>query len=165
MALFLKKFPFNDKLIILKGENAGKATDELSKWSESLNRQVVASPVAPEPATELPDVSANDSGTLGGTFVAGMYRVNAYREVMVQDPVSSSLAITLTWTHNAKAMTRTLSAFGGAPQVTTDSASDVEIIEIDPGTTIGYTLTYASNTPGLARFQITLLAELLQTLS
>jgi len=39
------------------------------------------------------------------------------------------------------------------------------VIEIDPNTSISYTLTYASNTPGLARFQASLIANLLQTLS
>lgn len=164
MAIFLRALPYNDVLIILKGENAGKSTDELVKWAESITRQAEASPVAPEPATQLTGVAASASGNLGGALVAGLYRVNVYREVTVEDPVSSSLAVTISWTHNGKALTRTLSAFAGAPQQDTDTASDVTILEIDANTTIGYALTYASNTPGLAEFQVTLIAELLQTL-
>lgn len=168
--LFLRKFPFNDDVVYIKGQFSGKATEDLVRWAESVERQTGASPVAPEPAVQLgapPDagITATESGNFGGSLTAGLYRVNAYREVRVTDPVSSSLAIELQWTHNGKALIRNLSAFAGAPQTVNDSAGDVTIIEIDPQTTIGYTATYASNTAALAQFQVTLLAELLQTLS
>lgn len=165
MSLFLRQFPYNDEIIGLAGKNKAKATDELIKWAESIERQADASPVRPQPAEVLTDVAANATGTLTGTEAAGLYRVTAYREVTVVDPVSSSLAIAISWTHNSKALTRTLSTFSGAPQATTSTAGDVTAIEIDPGTTISYSLTYASNTPGLARFSVTMSAELIQTIS
>ena len=165
MAVFLRNLPYNDVLIVMKGKDAGKPTDEFTKWSESVERQSSASPVAPEPSEQLEDISASTSGTLGGDIPAGIYAVYAYREVTTQDPVSSSLALALSWTHNGKALTRTLTAFGGAPQAITDTVGDVAVIEIDPNTPISYTLTYASNTPALARFQCVLIANLLQTLS
>lgn len=175
--IFLRALPFNDVLIVTKGSKAnrknlpagfsdeGKATDELVKWANSIELQAAHSPVAPEPVTRLENVAASESGNLGGTFPAGFYRVNVYREVVSEDPVSSGCDVTILWTHNGKSLSRALSAFSGAPQQDTDSASDVTMIEIDPNTTIGYQITYASNTPGLAEFQVTMLAELLQTLS
>lgn len=165
MAVFLRDFPYNDEIIGDKGVNKNKATDELIKWAESITRQSEASPVLPQPVTRLTGVDANATGNLGGAETAGVFRVSAYREVTVADPVSSSLAIDIAWTHNGKALTRTLSAFTGAPQTVTDTISDVEIIEVDAGSAISYSLTYASNTPGLAEFQVVLAAELIQTIS
>lgn len=162
MSLFLRRFPFDDTLIVLEGAHAGKSTDALVKWAESIERQTDAAPVRPDDGVRLENVGASDAGTLGGADVAGTYRVSAYREVVVADPVSSALGITIGWTHNGKALTRTLSAFGGAPQTVNDTASDLTVVEIDPGTTISYTLTYASNTPGLGRFFASLVAELLE---
>lgn len=175
--LFLRALPFDDELIITKDgtgsrqglapkvSDIGKATDSLSKWAESIQRQAAASPVAPTPAEQIQSIVASSAGTIGGTIPSGIYAVYAYREVIAVDPVNSSLGLEITWTHNTKAMTRMLSAFTGAPQAITDSVGDVAIIETDPNTTIGYVLTYASNTPGLAEFAASLLANLLQTTS
>ena len=181
MSVFLRKLPYNDKLVITKGDTVtdprtghariataddeGKPTDEMAKWAESMERQSSAAPVAPEPAVQLENIAASDSGTLGGDIPSGIYAVYAYREVLVADPVSSSLALSIGWTHNGKALTRTLSAFSGSPQTVNDTVSDVTVIETDPNTPISYTLTYASNTPGVARFQCSLIGNLLQTLS
>ena len=165
MALFLRQFPYNDEIVALKGNSKAKATDELLKWAESIERQSSASPVRPQPAEVLTNIAANTTGTLTGVEAAGFYRVTAYREVTAVDPVSSSLAIAIAWTHNGKALTRNLSTFSGAPQATTSTAGDVTAVEIDPGTTISYSLTYASNTPGLAKFSMTMSSELVQTIS
>ena len=165
MAVFLRDFPYNDAIVGKSGVDAQKATDELIKWAESITRQSEASPVLPQPVTRLIDVAANASGNLGGVDTAGVYRISAYREVTTADPVSSSLGVDIAWTHNGKALARTLSAFSGAPQAITDTASDVSVIEIDAGTAISYALTYASNTPGLGKFQVVLAAELIQTVS
>ena len=164
-SVFIRALPYNDVLIFVKGEFAGQATDEMAKWAEGIQKQASATPVAPTPAVQLADIAAGDTGNFGATLPAGIYRVNAYREVTTADPVSGSLGITLSFTHNGKALTRILAGFSGAPQTTSDQRGDVEILEIDPNTTIGYTLTYASNTPGVSRFQVSMIAELLQTLS
>lgn len=163
--VFIRALPYNDELIIVKGNDAGKATDEMAKWAESIQKQSNASPVAPTPAVQIEAIQASTSGTLGGSIPAGIYAIYAYREVVAADPVSSSLALSIQWTHNGKALTRTLSNFAGAPQTINDSASDVTVIEIDPNTPISYTLVYASNTAGLAEFQCSLIANLLQALS
>lgn len=165
MAVFLRKLPFNDILIILKGADAGMATDEFVKWAESIERQSNASPVAPEPAVQLTDIGATVSGNFGGTLPAGIYQINAYRECTTEDPVSSAFDLEIQWTHNGKAMTRQLSSFAMAAPTDTDSLGDTTVIEIDPNTTIGYSLVYASNTPGLAQYAASLIANLLQTIS
>ena len=159
---YQEPFPSNDRIV----DKEGRPTRELNDWIElSLLSQLQASPVRVQPAEVLTGIIGNTVGTLGGDQVAGLYRVTAYREVTIADPVSSGLAIDIAWTHNGKAMTRTLSPFAGAPQVITDSAGDVTAMEIDPGTPISYTLTYASNTPGLAQFSVTMSAELVQTIA
>lgn len=172
-AVFLDKLPYNDVLIITDAAAkaakepgwAGKPTEELTKFFESMQRQVQSSPVAPEPAVVLTNISANDSGTFGGELPAGLYAIHAYREVTTEDPVSSSLGVTITWTHNGKSLSRPLSTFSGTPQQDTDTATDVSVIETDPNTSIGYVLAYASNTAALARFSLSMIAELLQTIS
>lgn len=165
MALFLRDFPFDDIIVELKGKAAGKSSQTFNDWAASLTRQSEASPVRPQPAEVLADVQANGSGTLGGSQAAGLYRVTGYAEVTTADPVSSSLRVDLGWTHNGKAMTRLLFNFAGAPQTTTDSTGAVAPIAIDPGTSISYTITYASNTPGVARYDLILSAELIQTIA
>lgn len=140
----------------------GYLTDDALRWLEqSLLQRVNNTPFRLQEADQLTAIAASDSGTLGGDQVAGLYRVNVYREVTVADPVSSGLAITLTWTHNGNVLTRTLSAFASAPQLVGDNASDVELVEVQEGTPILYTMTYAS-AGGVARFAATLTAELIQ---
>lgn len=153
---FNEPFPSRDAIV----KPSRKATETLVRWQEqSLQERVDRTPFRVEVEAEL-TVDASTSGNLGGDQVAGLYRIVAYREVTTADPVSSSLALVIGWTHNGKALTRTLSAFAGAPQTINDTAGDVAVIETDAGTPISYTITYASNTPGLAQFVVTLVAEL-----
>lgn len=157
----LEPYPVRDPIV----KKSLKPADVLVRWEEqTLQNRVDASPYRVQDAEVLTDIAASAAGTLGGDQTAGLYRVSAYREVTVQDPVSSSLALVIAWTHNSKALTRTLAAFTGAPQNVNSTVGDVTAIEIDPGTPISYTLTYASNTPGLARFSCSLSAELLQSI-
>jgi hypothetical protein len=67
--------------------------------------------VAPDPVAQLQGINGSTSGTLGGDIPAGLYVVYVYREVTTQDPVSSSLQGSINWTHNGKAMTRSLANF------------------------------------------------------
>lgn len=113
----------------------------------------------PPPQTDL---QASGLAVLIASATAGQYRISVYREVVVADPVSSSLAIVIGFTHNTKALLRTLAAFAGAPQTANDNAGDTVVIDVDAGTPITYTATYASNTPGVARFYLSLTPELVQ---
>ena|SRR5688572_18688367 len=155
--------PFPSRDVIVK--KSRKASDTFIRYSEqSVEQRLARTPFRVQPFDTLTDVSASGSGTIATDQISGVYRVSVYREVTTADPVSSSLAVSVQWTHNGKALTRTLPAFGAAPQTVNDSAGDATVIEIDPGTPISYTYTYASNTAGLARFDLTIGAELLQAI-
>ncbi len=162
-------FPSRDAIVTVtvgEGDQAqtfkGFPTDDLIRWMEqSLLQRVQNTPFRLQGADELTSIDASTAGTLGGDQVAGLYRVSVYREVTTADPVSSSLQITLTWTHNGATCSRVLSSFAGAPQVLGDNASNTELVQVDPGTPILYTLTYAS-AGGVGRFTATLTAELVQ---
>lgn len=152
-------FPSRDAIV----KESRLSADVFTKWNEqSLLQRVDRTAYRVASSVRLPDVAASDSGTIVPDAVAGSYRITAYREVIAADPVSSSLAIVVGFTHNGKALTRTLSAFAGAPQTVSDNVGDQQPIEVDAGTPVSYTLTYASNTPGLSVFQVLLLAELLE---
>lgn len=157
----LEPYPVRDPIV----KTSRKAADVLVRYEEQVVQQRLdESPQRVQAAEVLTNIAASDVGTLGGDQSAGLYRVTAYREVTTQDPVSSSLALVISWTHNGKALNKTLAAFGAAPQTIFDTAVDVIAVQIDPGTPISYTLTYASNTPALARFACTMSAELLQAI-
>lgn len=159
---FNEPFPTRDPIV----KESRHPADVLVRWEEqSLQLRVDATPFRVQQADVLTGIIATGSGTLGGDQAAGLYRVTAYREVTAADPVSQSLALTLRWTHNTKPMTRILSAFTGAPMNTNDNTGDVAAIEIDPGTPISYDYTYASNTPGVGQFALTISAELLQAIA
>ena len=152
-------FPSRDAIV----KKSRRSTDVFTRWNEqALLERVSRTPFRVQSSEMLENVGASTSGSIATEQSGGLYRVSAYREVTTTDPVSSSLALAVSWTHNGKAMTRTLTAFAGAPQTTADSVGDSAVIEIDAGTPISYTLTYASNTPALARFEVTLMAELLE---
>lgn len=153
-------FPSRDAIV----KSSRKSADVFTRWNEqSLLNRVDRTPFRVQSSDQLTNIGASTSGTIATEQAGGLYRVSVYREVTTADPVSSSLAIALGWTHNGKSLTRTLSAFTGAPQTVNDTAGDSVVIEIDAGTPISYTVTYASNTPGLARFEATLMAELLES--
>lgn len=157
------KEPFPSRDAIVK--ESRHSADVFTKWNEqSLLQRVdrTAYRVSSSVRLDDPPVSASDAGTIVPDAVGGTYRITATREVIAADPVNSSLAITIGWTHNGKALTRALSAFAGAPQTISDTVGDQQPIEVDAGTPISYTLTYASNTPGVAQFAVTLIAELLE---
>ena len=139
------------------------ASDALMIWVEqSLQTRIQASAYRVPSISPMTNVQGSGAGVLVANATAGQYRISAYREVEVADPVSSSLAITIGFTHGTKALIRQLSAFAGAPQTINDNAGDTVVIDVDAGTPISFTLVYASNTPALARFYVSLTPELVQ---
>ena len=155
--------PYPSRDAIVKPDR--HAADVLVRWEEqSLLQRVNQSPYRVQDAEVLPGVAASASGTLGGDQIAGLYRVSFYLEAVGIDPVSQSLTVTIGWTHNGKALTRTLAVLAGAPLTIVSTLGGVTSIVIDAGTPISYTLTYASNTPGTGTFDVVLSAELLQSI-
>lgn len=153
---FNEPFPSRDAIVKPDGTPRQVFTDWMN---ETLQTRLADTPFQVRKEIDL-EVGVSTSGTLDTEDLGGLYRVTAYREVTAADPVSSSLDLTIAWTRDGKALTRTLSAFAGAPQTINDTTGDVAVIEIDPGTPISFTLTYASNTPGASQFLVTLIAEL-----
>lgn len=159
---FNEPYPSRDAIV----KTNRKPTAVLVRWEEqSLLVRVNQAPYRVQDAEVLSGVAASTAGTLGGDQTAGLYRVSFYAECVTADPVSQSLTIVIGWTHNAKALSRTLVVFTGAPLTIVSTTGGVAPIEIDPGTPISYTLTYASNTPGLGKFDVTLSAELVQAIA
>lgn len=90
---------------------------------------------------------ASRASALGATNVyvvtaAGWYRVSVYTEITTAATTSSSVTVTITWTHNGKAMTHTFTAF-------TDNniqRADLQegLILVDTATAIQVSTAYAS---------------------
>ena len=91
------------------------------------------------------------------SLASGAFRITWYLEKTTADGVSSSVQVTINWTHN----TKSLSLSGAA--LTTDTTLAVQsnsiTVLIDAASPISYTTTYASNTPGTMKYQIYLLVE------
>lgn len=88
--------------------------------------------------------------TLYTTLTAATYRVGVYLEKTAADGVSSSLAVTIGWTHSGAARTHTFAA------LTTDTVganlSDAWEFLADGGSDITLSVAYASNTPGTMQY-------------
>lgn len=92
------------------------------------------------------DVAARSSA-LGSTLVytataAGWYRFSLYTEITRAATTSSSVQVTVTWTHNAKAMTHTFTAFTDNDT----SRADLQegMLRVDAATNISVSAAYAS---------------------
>lgn len=159
---FNEPFPSRDAIV----KPSRKADDPLVRWTEqSLLERVELTPFRVTQNGEALQVNSSSSTTLGGDQTSGQYRVTLYAEVVTADPVSQSLTLTITWTHNAKPLSRALAAFTGAPMTTLQTVGFTEVIAIDAGTPIGLQWTYASNTPGLGVFEVIANAELVEALA
>lgn len=91
------------------------------------------------------------------SLASGAYRITWYLEKTVADGVSSSVQVTINWTHN----TKSLSLSGAA--LTTDTTLAVQsnsiTVLIDAASPISYTTAYASNTPATMKYQLFVLVE------
>jgi hypothetical protein len=160
--LNIEPFPSND--IIVK--RSGKAADALVDWIDrNLQPRLQATPQVGPDAARIADGNAAVVAPtpIGAEQSAGLYRFTYYAEVLVPDGVSSSLQLTITWTHNGKTLQRVYPAMTGDTIVT--SQGIVDAVEIDGGSTVSYSLAYASNTPGSMHYQIAIALELLRVMS
>ena len=142
----------------------GKASGVFSRWFDTaFQARVNATPAVADPPEVLDGETASTSGTVGGTQSAGLYRVSYYAQILTPAGVASGLQLTLTWTHEGVAQTETFTNLTG--NLVTTHQSQTYMIEIDPGTTIGYTLTYTSNPAAAMAYYAVLCAELIQPLN
>ena len=91
---------------------------------------------------------------------SGWYRISTYARVTSPDGVSSSLSVTVGWTENAQALTKTSAAMTG-DTVTTGQSTETPVYA-DASTDLTVATTYASNTPNLMVYEVMAIAEQLR---
>ncbi len=132
---------------------------DFGNWLFTSVVQQIANAPQVYPAVSL----STQSAAIGTTpiplpsLATGAYRITWYLEKTVADGVSSSVQVTISWTHN----TKSLSLSGAA--LTTDTTLAVQsnsiTVLIDAASPISYSTAYASNTPGLMKYQLYILVE------
>lgn len=154
-------FPSRDKIV----KPDGKASDVFIRYNEeTLIARLAATPVLPDPVVEIENVNTTQTGTFGGVQSGGLYQIAAYLECRVADGAGAPTAVlTLNWTHNGKALSRSYTALSGSS--TTNTRGEVDVLQIDGGTSVSYTIAYtAGGTPGLFRFDASLALTLMQAI-
>lgn len=109
-------------------------------------------------ALVLPDgrVSITDgNASVGSTVVFtptsdGLYTFQYAASVNTPDGVSSSLTTAMDWTWGGNTKAKTFAAMNGNSTGTSDTGA--LLFYADAGAPIRYTLTYASNTPGVMHY-------------
>lgn len=89
-----------------------------------------------------------------GSLSPGQYQVNAFTHVTAVDPVSSSLSVQVSFTHDTTVLQQTSVAMTG--NLVTSNQGTPFVIDIDAGTSVSWSTTYASNTPGAMAYSIAL---------
>ena len=135
----------------------------LSKeWGNWLQTSLVAG-VATAPTVYAPVILANQSASIGSTPMplptlgTGFYRLSYYAEITTADAVSSSLQITVAFTHNTKALQLQGLAITG--NTTTSIQTNVWTFQIDGASPVSYSTVYASNTAGQMKYSLALVLE------
>lgn len=105
----------------------------------------------PDGRVSEPDGNASVAATAIFTpSQAGLYSFQYAAAVKTPDGVSSSLTTAIDWTWDGNTKTKSFAAMNGDATTTNDSG--FWLLYADAGSPIRYTLTYASNTPGLMHF-------------
>lgn len=82
-----------------------------------------------------------------GSLAGGLYRVSVFAHIVVAATISSSLIITISFTHHGVACALQTDDLNG--NLTTSVRSATFPIQIDAGTPISYRATYASSAAGM----------------
>lgn len=121
--------------------------DKWRKWLAAIGTAIDQAPSIPV------TVPLSITGAVGttpfpiDTVRTGAYRINVYTRITVPATVNSSAQITIGWTEDGQTCTRPLTANTGNAVDSTES--DVEMINVDGGTAITYSVAYASNAAGM----------------
>lgn len=120
-----------------------------------------AAPTALIPPVQLTNQGAAISTTAFPTesLAAGIYRVTVYQRITTAAGVSSSLQTTISWTDGAIACSVSGAALTG--NTTATIGSFTALMHIDGATPISYTTAYASDLPGVMRYRLDLVLELI----
>lgn len=95
--------------------------------------------------------------TLLTVTVAGPYRVSYYLRKTIPDGVSSSAQVTLSWTDQGAACSRTFTAL--TTDTGTATAGDIVLLRVDANAPIEASVAYASNTPGVMHYDAVFTVE------
>lgn len=87
----------------------------------------------------------------------GLYIFTYYARITGAAGVSSSVQVSLAWTDGSIACSKTFTAITGNTTSTTGSES--YMINIDPGTPVSYSTTYASNPGAAMTYDLSLVLE------
>jgi len=125
---------------------------------DSLTTRVQSAPQSLK-TVELTDQNASIGATPVplGSVTAGRYRVSYYARVTSPDGVASSLTVTIRWTEGAVSLSLSGAAMTG--DTTTTVQSGMMLLQVDANVSIEYATTYASNTPGLMKYRLTVQVE------
>ena len=137
-------------------ERDGTVTDFFRlRWQELLDGFLKTGAVA---AIERTGENAAIATTAAFTTISeGLYRVSWYVRKTTADGVSSSLTVTLGWTHRAVALTEAGAAL--ATDAVTAQQSGSKLIRADASSDITFAVAYASNTPGQMVYEINVICE------
>ncbi len=122
-------------------QNVGQASPQILQETSKVAQ---TASIATTPLT-LPSISA------------GYYRVSVYELITAAAVTSSSLQVTIAWTDQALAVTRTLPAITSNLLAASDGTSFP--IHVDNASPITYTVTYASNGAGQMTYNLGVLVE------
>ncbi len=86
------------------------------------------------------------------TLASGAFRLSYYAEVTTAAVTSSSLTVTVTFTHNAQTLTFTGTAMTG--NTTTTIQTNTWAFLLDAASPISYATTYASNGAGEMKYTL-----------
>ena len=106
--------------------------------------------IAAAPSAVISPVLASDQAAAITTtplptesLAPGLYRVSYYLRITQEATVSSSVALTITWTDEGTAMSHTFDAI--VDGIVTDHQSDsLPLLEIDQASPVSYSTSYAS---------------------
>lgn len=87
----------------------------------------------------------------------GEYRLSWYLEITTAAATSSSVTVTLSWTHNAKSLS--LSGAAVTSNTTTSVQSGSIVIQADANSALNYATAYASNAASQMVYTLVVVAE------
>jgi len=92
-----------------------------------------------------------------GALSAGLYRVTVYARITTAATTSSSLQVTVSWTDSGVSCSKSNVAMTGNTTATSDSFS--VLVDIDQGTAVSYSTTYASVGGTAMQYKLRVVAE------
>lgn len=158
-------YPFNDVLVEMSGENAGKPTREFDIWlTQRIIPSIDASPAQFEPINRDSEQAAIGLTEILPVAGAGFYRFNVFLQVITPDGAASSAQVTLAWQYNGQAQTKVFTNMTGNT-VTTYTSDAPFVFRTDAGQPISYSVAYTSTTPNQMEYSLTASLELMRSFS